>query len=515
MIVIMKKVVVAIFGFLPFLLSAEEFAKGVVFEDLNGNEVRDSGEKGISGVGVSDGSNIVETDAEGHWRLPIAEDVIYFVLKPSGWMVPLSKDMLPRFHYVHKPKGSPEGMKHAGVAPTGPLPKSIDFPLRRQEEPGKFSVIFFGDPQPRNQTEIDYIAHDVVEGIVGTKAKFGVTLGDIMFDDLSLFGSFNKTVALVGIPWYNVIGNHDLNFEADEDRFSDETFERVYGPAYYSFDFGKVHFLVLDNVEWSRRDDGRRHYVGNFGARQMAFVEQDLARVPEDRLVVLSMHIPLNITKDRQNLFRLIEDRPYTISLSGHTHWQAHHFIDKHAGWKGKEPHHHIVNVTVSGSWWRGTKDYRGIPHATMRDGAPNGHSVLTFDGHNATFDFQAAGKPADYQLRVHAPEEVAQAELANTYVYVNVFAGSIKSKVRMRVGPKSKWIELRKTPEKDPWYVAMQQLESRNKQVQAVNGATVSQHLWKGKLPAKLSSGQHLIEVVTTDMYGREFKGTRIIRVK
>jgi hypothetical protein len=306
-----------------------------------------------------------------------------------------------------------------------------------------------------------------------------------------------------------------LNFEADEDRLSDETFERVYGPAYYSFDYGKVHFLVLDNVEWSRRDDGRRHYVGNLGKRQLAFVEQDLARVPEDRLVVLSMHIPLNITKDRQNLFRLIEDRPYTISLSGHTHWQAHHFIDKHAGWKGKEPHHHIVNVTVSGSWWRGTKDHRGIPHATMRDGAPNGHSVLTFDGHNATFDFQAAGKPADYQLRVHAPEEVAQAELANTYVYVNVFAGSIKSKVRMRVGPKSKWIELRQTPEKDPWYVAMQQLESRNKQVQAVNGATVSQHLWKGKLPAKLSSGQHLIEVVTTDMYGREFKGTRIIRVK
>jgi hypothetical protein len=84
-----------------------------------------------------------------------------------------------------------------------------------------------------------------------------------------------------------------------------------------------------------------------------------------------------------------------------------------------------------------------------------------------------------------------------------------------MRVGPKSKWIELRQTPEKDPWYVAMQLLESRNKQVQAVNGATVSQHLWKGKLPAKLSSGQHLIEVATTDMYGREFKGTRIIRVK
>ena len=87
----MKKIVAAICGFLPLLLSAEEFAKGVVFEDLNGNEVRDSGEKGIPGIGVSDGSNIVETDAKGHWRLPVAEDVIYFVLKPSGGMVPLKE----------------------------------------------------------------------------------------------------------------------------------------------------------------------------------------------------------------------------------------------------------------------------------------------------------------------------------------------------------------------------------------------------------------------------------------
>ena len=511
----MKKVVAAILGCLPFLLLAEEFATGVVFEDLNGNELRDSGEKGISGVGVSDGLNLVETDAKGHWRLPVADDVIYFVIKPSGWMVPLTKDKLPKFHYVHKPKGSPKGTKHAGVAPTGPLPKSIDFPLRKQKEPEKFSVIFFGDPQPRNQTEIDYIAHDVVEGLVGTDAKFGVTLGDIMFDDLSLFGSLNRAIGLVGIPWYNVIGNHDLNFEAEEDRFSDETFERVYGPPYYSFDFGKVHFIVLDNVEWGRRPNGKKGYVGNFGERQRTFVERSLARVPDNRLVMLSMHIPLSTTADNQKLYRLIEKRPYTLSISGHTHWQAHHFIDKHAGWQGKEPHHHIVNVTVSGSWWAGAKDFRGIPHATMRDGAPNGHSVLTFDGHNATFDFRAAGKPAEYQLRVHAPEEVAQAELADTYVYVNVFAGSIKSKVEMRVGSTGKWVPLRKTPEKDPWYVAAREAEIKSGEARPVNGPVVSQHLWKGKFPAGLETGQQLIEVVTTDMYGREFTGTRIIRVK
>ena len=97
----------------------------------------------------------------------------------------------------------------------------------------------------------------------------------------------------------------------------------------------------------------------------------------------------------------------------------------------------------------------------------------------------------------------------------MNVFAGSIKSKVRMRVGQKGKWIELRKTLEEDPWYVAMRKLELENKNVRPVNAATRSQHLWKCKLPATLALGQQLIEVVTTDMYGREFKGSRILRVK
>ena len=69
----------------------------------------------------------------------------------------------------------------------------------------------------------------MVAELVGTDAKFGVTLGDIMNDNLSLFSSLNRTVALIGIPWYNVIGNHDLNFEA-LDEHSDETFERIYGP---------------------------------------------------------------------------------------------------------------------------------------------------------------------------------------------------------------------------------------------------------------------------------------------
>lgn len=88
----------------------------------------------------------------------------------------------------------------------------------------------FGDPQPRNQKEVDCIAHDFVEELVGTDASFGVTLGDIVFDGLDLFESQAATIGLIGIPWYNVIGNHDINYDAKNDRTSDETFERNFGP---------------------------------------------------------------------------------------------------------------------------------------------------------------------------------------------------------------------------------------------------------------------------------------------
>ncbi len=494
---------------------AADFATGTVFHDVNKNGNRDAGEKGLPNVAVSNGKEIVETDEKGNWKLPTSEDVIFFVIKPSGWMNPLNKHKLPRFHYIHKPKGSPVS-RHRGTLPTGPLPQSIDFPLHKQDEPDKFRAVFFGDPQPRNQTEIDYIANDIVAELIGTDAKFGVTLGDIMFDNLSLFGSLNQTIALIGIPWYNVIGNHDLNFEAKLDRYSDETFERVYGPPYYSYDYGKVHFIVLDNVDWNHdAQRNRATYRGAFGKQQLAFVKADLARVSKDRLVMLMMHIPLTSTGDRKDLYRIIEKRPYTLSISGHTHWQAHQFIDRGDGWMGAKPHHHIVNVTVSGSWWKGAKDERGIPHTTMRDGAPNGYSIITFDGSEATFDFKAARFPKSHQLRIEAPIAIKSTDSAKTMVYVNVFSGSEKSTVKLRVndGP---WLNLKKTVEIDPYYARMREEEIKNKVPgPELNSPTSSSHLWKGPLPANLPKGAHTLQAVTRDMYGREFSSKRVLRVE
>lgn len=495
---------------------SDDFARGVVFLDENNNQTFDSGEKPLPGVKVSNGVKIVQTDAAGRYTLPVADDTTIFVLKPRGYRTPLSENNLPRFYYHHKPAGSPK-LRFPGVEPTGPLPESIDFPLYRQEEPEKFKAILFGDPQPRNQKELDYIAHDVVEELIGTDAALGVTLGDILFDDLSLFENNNRMIALMGIPWYNVIGNHDINFDARNRKHANETYEKYFGPSYYSFDYGSTHFIVLDDIDWVENPQTRKFgYRGGFGEAQLEFVKNDLALIPQDQFVCLLMHIPIVGVHDREKMYDLIKDRPLTISISGHTHHHEHLFLTEKDGFRGAQPHHHIINVTVSGSWWSGKSDERGIPHTTMADGAPNGYSIMTFDGDKYQLEFKAAGRSADYQMRITLPEAIKAAELEKTEFHVNVFNGSEKSRVEYRIDQGETWTPLVKTNGLDPAFVRMFEEDRALKEKKNPNLSAPKNcpHLWKASLSSELQPGTHLLTVRTTDMHGKVHVGQKVFRV-
>ena len=496
-----------------------DYARGLVFHDSNGNGRRDGGERGLAGIRVSNGRQVVKTDRRGRYRLPVDDDTIVFVIKPRGWMTGLSEDNLPRFHYIHKPNGSPD-FKYPGVAPTGPLPESINFPLRPHKEPSHFKALLFGDPQPTTQQEIDYLAHDVVEECVGTDALFGVTLGDLVGDDPSLFESLARTVGLIGVPWYNVPGNHDMNYDCPDDSCSTETFQRVFGPPYYSFDFGPVHFIVLDDVIWEGpgEKNERGHYRPGLGEEQLEFVRNDLALVPKGQLVVLMMHIPIvEDNEDKAELFGILEKHPHTLSLSAHWHTQRHYFLTPADGWHGAQPHHHLVNVTACGSWWTGAPDEYGLPHTTMRDGAPNGYSIITFRGNEYSIEYKAARRPADDQMSIYAPEEVAAADAGDTEVLVNVFAGSERSRVAMRLGDAGRWVSMEHLMQEDPYYVLLKEAEAGEK---PPSGKTLpkvreSPHIWRAKLPFNPPAGTHLIHVRTTDMFGQTYTGRRVIRVK
>ena len=128
-------------AFLVFLLLAvtifsnaiaqENQAKGTVYLDANENGFMDSGEKGIEGVKVSNGVEVVKTNAQGYYTIELLPESILFISKPANYRVPLNESQLPQIYYRHYPDGTPEiaDWKWPVIKPTGPLPKTIDFAL--------------------------------------------------------------------------------------------------------------------------------------------------------------------------------------------------------------------------------------------------------------------------------------------------------------------------------------------------------------------------------------------------
>ena len=537
--------VVWLCAFVPGLANA---ATGVVYEDSNGNGSRQVGESGVAGVRVSDGLQIVTTDEDGRWSMDIGDKAVVFVVKPTGYATPVDANQLPQFYYIHQPQGSPANLRYPGIEPTGELPDSIDFALMPQEEPSVFEAILLADPQPQTEAELDFIRDAVVTELIGTDAKFGMTMGDILFDDLSMFPRINQLIGQIGVPWYNVPGNHELNLLADGEEESLETFKRYFGPGYYSFEYGGAHFFVLDNIQYNGNGEsdpgdvrGSGGYIANFGQRQLKWLAKELQYVPDDALVFLAMHSPLETyvaeapgvtTQDRKALFKLLSGRKHLYAVAGHTHTTEHLYFDAKDGFKGPGQFHHHVLTTVSGSWWSGPFNEDGIATSWQRDGTPNGYHILEVDGPNVAVRFKGAGRAADYQMRImydvahHALRKdglrdfragelfdgrMAARQVPAAGVLVNLFDGGPKSKVYFRIDDGVEHA-MTLTRRIDP---KLFELFARNEDTKKsfVNAAP-SSHLFEADLPDDLTVGVYTLSVRAIDEFGRTHHGHSILEI-
>jgi hypothetical protein len=477
---------------------------GAVFEDRNANGVRDAGEPGLAQVGISDGAAVVLTDATGQYAFTARDGATLFMIKPGGWRPPVNAQQLPLFY------GRP--------APDG----AVDFPLRRAEEPDHFRVLLFADPQPASATEVGYFDRTVVDGLAGTREfAFSVTLGDVVNDRHELYGLLVKSMARIGLPSYNVPGNHDLDLGAADDRRATASFEERFGPSTYAFHYGRTLFVALNDVRFL----GGPRYVGGLREDQFTFLANLLRVTPRDDLVVLMMHIPwfypnpLNAETfrpaDRARLFALLQDRPHNLWLSGHTHYQRHVFYGAADGWHGAQPLHEYNVAAACGSFWGGPADANGIPIATMADGTPQGYGLLTVEGAEVRMEYRAARHPADFQIGLHAPVAVKPRTGYISY-YANVFNGhegwAIESRVDGRV-----WNAMRRVIDWDPAYAKLyldQDARTTPLATPRLPDPAVCYHLWRAYLPADLAIGTHAIEVRATDPSGQVFTATRGIEV-
>lgn len=400
-------------------------ARGTVFLDANRNSRLDEGEAGIEDIQISNGREVAVTGADGRYELPAYDDMNLFVTKPVDHAVPVNEQMVPQFNYVHKVAGSPD-LRFGGIPATGPLPAQINFPLIEDQVGDQFECFVFGDPQPYTNTEVGYVRETVGEMLLNADLENTQCLifeGDIVGDDLTLLPRMKELIAVGGVPQYWVAGNHDIDFDATSDQHSFDTFRREWGPEYYSFDIGNVHFVVLDNVRYPCNgvDDHpfcnpaeEPTYNGVIHDRQMAWLANDLANVPQDKLIVLNAHIPFQTFTDNTEakhqtdnfaeLAELIGDRP-ALGLSGHTH-TTENLIEgtSYEGWEqntglAEAPFHQIVTGAVSGSWWQGDLNDQGVPHATQRLGSPRGYYTFAFDGSDYIDTYQAFGRGEEEQL--------------------------------------------------------------------------------------------------------------------
>lgn len=362
--------------------------------------------KGLANVGVSDGFQIVSTAKDGSYQLqahPNASHV--FVILPAGYHIPNDKG-IARFY--------------APINNTGT--QTADFAL----EPiaggdDEHAFIVWGDTQIWDKEDAQQLvqvsATDTKAAVaaLGGLPTFGIGCGDLVFDKFELFEDYKKAVEVTGIPFFQVIGNHDMDLTARTDDQSQQTFKQQFGPTYYSFNRGAIHYVVLDDVFYLGM---AKKYVGYISEAQLAWLEEDLKRVPAGSTVVVSLHIPTDtgmaerqkkkeeelggIVTNRAALYAML--KPYKAHImSGHTHfnenWEKDNIMEHNHG-------------TVCGAWWTGP---------VCGDGCPPGYGVYKVKGNDISWHYQSVGKAANHQVRLYkagSVSEQANAVVANVWNY-------------------------------------------------------------------------------------------------
>lgn len=392
---------------------SDDFINGIVFEDLNGDGIYQRNEPGVERVLVSNGLDVTVTGRTGTYMLPVREDMDLFVVQPSGFRVPVNERQIPQFSYTHKPGGTPATLRYGGLADTGPAPEAVNFPLRRVGEgDDAFSCAVIGDSQTYSNFEISQFRDSAIADLAASNLSGNdcmLYVGDVVGDDLELLNRIFEVGSSVGVPQWAVIGNHDIDLDATSPAHSADSWRRLFGPAYYAYEIGEVTFIVLNNIYFPCGDEdggvpGREFCTTSENARynarvdnvQMEWLENLLAEIPPDRLIVIAHHAPLvsfvdaaspvHQTDNAAAIHALLEGRE-ALSLSGHTHTLENLSPGQYyEGWQeavgvGPLPFRHIIAGAASGNWWQGDFNVDGDAQSLQRMGAPKGVLMIDFEG--------------------------------------------------------------------------------------------------------------------------------------
>jgi hypothetical protein len=233
------------------------------------------------------------------------------------------------------------------------------------------------------------------------------------------------------MPVRNSVGNHEMMYTKENPR---DDFQQLFGPTYYSFDVGQVHYVTLEGCRVDRLENGYKNVVGLLSARELNWLEHDLKNVPDGTTTVVAVHIPLvsdyperrDTTSEKapywviQNADRVIEllsKHNVSLVLQGHLHENNRMFS------KGIE---FVESNSICGTWWKSSEGMRenGV------SGEPRGYRML--EVRNARVEHRYLSSA---ESRVDAIGEIVGRPKKlpagkNASLQVNIFDGCDRTKV-------------------------------------------------------------------------------------
>ena len=397
---------------------------------------------GVENVVVSDGAEVTVTNEKGIYQLKSAKKWGYvFISVPSGYEVP-SVGVLPQFHRALK--NSADVVERA------------DFKLEKVDGQDSYKIFMLGDMHLANRTgdlgQFAQFTSDLTDYMTRHKGEkmYALTLGDMTWDlywysNSYYFPQYLNTVnsQIKNLQIFHTMGNHDNDFQTRSDYDAAVKYVDQICPTYYSFNIGKVHYVVMDDIDCSSYDGSTsRNYVKSLSAEQLDWLAKDLSHVAKTTPVVVAMHAQVfypttsgfKIDHDPVNTQRLFDILDgYTVRfVTGHTHKlfnvtpdapivDGHNFREYNSG-------------SVCASWWWSGNLTPGIHIGT--DGTPGGYGIWDVTGTDFQCLYKSTGWPEEYQFRsydlnnVHfsmadvplMPSDIS-ASVKNAYMqYVNAY---------------------------------------------------------------------------------------------
>ena len=506
---------VFLIAFLSFLIShpivaQQQTVKGKVYHDVNANQKLDEGETGLNRVAISNGRDVVLTDKNGNYSIPVDEDGIVFLMKPSGFIPKLSENFIQTAHVFNKPNGSPE-LHFEGVKPNT-IDEIVNFPLYENKNEDALKIGILGDIQTKTIDDVYYFSKVVSQKMMDNSYDFIVALGDITYDNLRLFKPIKEVLSKTESPLYFIYGNHDRNYDAKQLEHRDETYEQNFGPSYFAFDYGDHTFIALNNIY----PLPHHQYKALIDDKQMEFVANYLKTLPKDRAIHLLMHIPLEQVKNLNEFSRLFKNHPNVDAYAGHTHIQFFETISEDKGWNLKEPIEELVAGAVCGSWWHGTKDSFGVPQSMMQDGTPKGFWELDLFPGKKDLIYKVS-EPDNRQMHIWTPFDFDREiiDFNSDEIIANIYAGNIDTQVEIKIGD-SDWAPMNYFKGIDPFYKRLFTLQKMgigvNENTINIGRPRESRHLWNYSIPDSLPSGIHLIQVRAKGPFGLDANGRSML---